>query len=1548
MKKLYPIRKRAFRNAFFVLLFMAFASAVTAQNQVPTGAINGVFTINENGDRVYFSQGNLQYQASTDTWRFAEHQCDYTGYDNENVSQSYDGWIDLFGWGTSGYNHGATCYQPWSTSTNSSDYYAYGSYANNLYNQTGQADWGYNAISNGGNQENSGWRTLTQAEWDYVFNTRSTVSGIRYAWAQVNGVNGVMLFPDNWNSSYYMPNSSGNYESNQPSVNQWIDLEQRGVVFLPAAGYRYGTSVNDVGSYGNYWSASYDDSYDAYRVYLYGSNLGTSYYSRYYGLAVRLVRPAQNSILGIEATPVPAVGGVVSGGGAYQQGADCTLTATPSAGYEFAGWVENDVVVSSNPSYTFTVTADRWLLAMFRSNDFHVENGTLNGSFSVSGTNKVNFSQGNLQYIGSAATPYWKFAEHQTNYLGYNTNQGSENQKVDRDLFGWGTNGFDHGAVCYQPWSTSTEYSDYYVWGDYNYNLYDYDGLADWGHNAISNGGNQEDYGWRTMTNNEWSYIFSRNTASGVCFAKANVNGVNGVMLFPDLWNSSYYLPNYVNQTSAGYNTNTLDADQWSILEQHGVVFLPAAGGRYGTSVEDVGSYGDYWSASYSDGYSAYYVFFYGSDLSTFYYGDRYCGLSVRLVRPSQNGILGVKATPVPAVGGVVSGAGAYAEGAECTLTATPSDGYVFFGWVENGVVVSTDLSCSFTVTGDRWLVAQFKKPSSIVFSDAIVEAICLENWDDDHDGFLSFEEAAAVTSIDLVFKNNTEITSFDELRYFTGLESITAQAFSGCTNLASVTLPESLTSIGQQAFLNCKALSELTIPNSVTSVGNQAFMNCTGLASVTIGSAVSQIGTFAFAGCSNIQAIHALAVTPPSVTANAFSMETSGVALYVPCDAIATYQAHSVWGSFDIQNSPYELAVLSEDDTQGTVNIEKHATCDDMVCIVKANPNLHYGFSCWLKDGEVVSTERVYTFELEENTTLVARFVDNESITPHWVANHNAYSGNMSVTYVVQIDGVEQASSALELGAFCGDECRGSVIAEYFQPADRYIYYLTLFGNDGDVINFRLFDHNNQQELTLFCETELTYVTEGDYMYPDNPWVISFFSKVNINATVTPAGSGEVTGTGEYYPGETAALTATANEGYAFNCWKENGTVVSTETEYSFTVMGARYLVACFDHVQQTALNEGWNWWSSYIELSDIDGLAQLENSLGSSGVQIKSRNDGFVQYSNSMWFGELEDVGIVNEQFYMVKTSSECQASVVGQWAQPYNHPITLASGWNWIGYPSHQSISLGTALSGFTPEDHDMIKSRFNASTYYVNEADGTGSWQGTLKTVEPGMGYMYDSKSSGTKILTFVQGRGETAEANLSMENNFFKPSVGNFADNMVVMAVLDMNGEELRGEHYELAAFAGDECRGSVKLLYVDVIDRYVAFLMAFGEQDDLLTFRFTDGTTTVTAAERAIFAANDNKGSLKDPLVLHFRGSGVSDEVTPEVSVYPNPSNGAFLVEGQGLRLVEVFNAFGQRVFACEANENIQKVDLSHCAVGVYQIRVVTSDGVVNHTVVKQ
>ena len=275
---------------------------------LPEGALRGEFTINGSGDKVFFSQGNLQYQASTSTWRFAEHQYDYVGNasngnvyvdevkcNNANISSTYTGWIDLFGWGTSGYNHGgANCYQPWSTSTDDSHYYAYGYASYNLYDQNGQADWGYNAISNGGNLENSSWRTLTIAEWGYVINTRNGAVS-KKGHGNVNGVNGIILLPDAWTLPDGLSFTSGNSSwVNVYNGEQWAQMEANGAVFLPAAGCRNGGpsgSVVYVGNTGYYWSASCYESYSAYRVSFGDSSLDPQARSyRYGGQSVRLVR----------------------------------------------------------------------------------------------------------------------------------------------------------------------------------------------------------------------------------------------------------------------------------------------------------------------------------------------------------------------------------------------------------------------------------------------------------------------------------------------------------------------------------------------------------------------------------------------------------------------------------------------------------------------------------------------------------------------------------------------------------------------------------------------------------------------------------------------------------------------------------------------------------------------------------------------------------------------------------------------------------------------------------------------------------------------------------------------------------------------------------------------------------------------------------------------------------------------------------------------------------------------------------------------------------
>ena len=271
--------------------------AVRCKTTPPAGVINGLFSVSAN-KQVYFSKGNLQYKASSNTWRFAENQFDYIGNSNSNISSSYSGWIDLFGWGTSGYDHGAVCYQPWSTSTNYSDYYAYDRSDFNLNYETGQADWGFNRVSNGGNTT-SLWRTLTKEEWKYVISTRTTASGIRYAKAKVNSINGVILLPDNWSENTYSLNntniSNAGFDSNVITTSQWTILENAGAVFLPCAGYRSGTSVSNIGSYGRYYSASIVNyGYEVVSVYCDNSYF-FDYYAddRYLGFSVRLVHDVE-------------------------------------------------------------------------------------------------------------------------------------------------------------------------------------------------------------------------------------------------------------------------------------------------------------------------------------------------------------------------------------------------------------------------------------------------------------------------------------------------------------------------------------------------------------------------------------------------------------------------------------------------------------------------------------------------------------------------------------------------------------------------------------------------------------------------------------------------------------------------------------------------------------------------------------------------------------------------------------------------------------------------------------------------------------------------------------------------------------------------------------------------------------------------------------------------------------------------------------------------------------------------------------------------------
>ncbi len=239
------------------------------------GSLTGLFSVS-NGKQVRFSQGNLQYQASTDTWRFAEHQYDCIGNTNSNISLFYQGWVDLFGWGTSGYND----VKPWLID-----------YDMDALSITGtKYDWGLNnAISNGGNKAGL-WHLLTIDEWEYIVNRRN---GSRFAKATVNNVRGLLLLPDGWSTATYALNAindvQGGYESNYISATDWSDiLEANGVVFLPCAGIREGTTVNYVNGFGRYWSSTYIEK--ARSLFIHQSDIRPEGADYHWGLAVRLVQ----------------------------------------------------------------------------------------------------------------------------------------------------------------------------------------------------------------------------------------------------------------------------------------------------------------------------------------------------------------------------------------------------------------------------------------------------------------------------------------------------------------------------------------------------------------------------------------------------------------------------------------------------------------------------------------------------------------------------------------------------------------------------------------------------------------------------------------------------------------------------------------------------------------------------------------------------------------------------------------------------------------------------------------------------------------------------------------------------------------------------------------------------------------------------------------------------------------------------------------------------------------------------------------------------------
>lgn len=255
------------------------------RKSTPTPTL-GPFTINSNGDRIKFAPGNLQYQASTGLWRFAEHQYDYIGNSlgnnaSNSIRPTQSDWIDLFGFGCNGENNGQINYMPYSNSNYVTDYYSAAMAGNSSFS------YQYNL------QTGENWRMLEKSDWKYIMYTRN---GHRYAKASINGINGLVVFPDNYTSNLNNINTpASSYSSNILTIQDYTQLEADGCVFLPTSGcaqyYNNSLHFYDMNSKGYYYVGNLQ-SIDSYVIQLFsdGSNFSSTNYAVSADYAVRLVQ----------------------------------------------------------------------------------------------------------------------------------------------------------------------------------------------------------------------------------------------------------------------------------------------------------------------------------------------------------------------------------------------------------------------------------------------------------------------------------------------------------------------------------------------------------------------------------------------------------------------------------------------------------------------------------------------------------------------------------------------------------------------------------------------------------------------------------------------------------------------------------------------------------------------------------------------------------------------------------------------------------------------------------------------------------------------------------------------------------------------------------------------------------------------------------------------------------------------------------------------------------------------------------------------------------
>ena len=1250
----------------------------------------------------------------------------------------------------------------------------------------------------------------------------------------------------------------------------------------------------------------------------------------------------------IDANSNPADGGEVSGTGIYPVGeecpfTECTLTAYTNEGYTFENWTENGTVVSSDANYSFTVSRNRTLLANFIPNSYEItasaypeEGGTVSGGGTFNYGETVSLSAiANGDYVFLNWTENGNVVSTDANY--------SFTVTGDRTLVA-------NFVLSYEITIESNPPEGGSVMGEGSYYYGEECTLI-----ATANGG----YYFVSWTEDgevvsyEPEFVFEvygdRNLVANFEHESYEIIATAEPLEGGEVYGSgTYYYGETVNLTATPFE---------------GYVFL-------------------YWT---EDGEEVSYE----PEIVFEVYGER---ILVANFEPESYEII---ATAEPLEGGEVYGSGTYYYGETVTLTATPFEGYAFLYWTENGTVISDDADYSFEVTEDRYLEAHFAEEGSI----CNLVFFLYDSWGDGWNG------------------NKLVVSRGDETS-----EEITLGSGSSGEQAISVINGDHITLTWiKGSFINeCSFIVSYSNGNiishweNLTSDFSYEFdVDCENMPGITFmvmaSAEPSEGGTVSGAGSYGYNANCTLTATANEGYTFMYWTENG---TFVTSEAEYSFIVNGDRELVANFTLPFTITVEVNPMEGGTVagagSYDYGSTCT-----LSAIPDEGYDFLYWSENGTVISVDAEYSFEVTEDKNMEAHFAEEGSMCNLVFSLHDSYGDGWTGNKLVVTHGDETSDEITLDSGSSGDQiffvlngdhitlawingdypedcsftvsysngnviCRGANLTSDFsyefdvdcEDMPETVFVVTASAeplDGGSVTGAGTYYPGDVCTLTATANPGYVFIywTKDGAMVSSNPtlsfevtgpatYVAYFMSfQFNVSATVTPEGAGMVTGTGTYSLGATCTLTATANEGYAFVNWTLNGTVVGTEPQYSFAVSSAVTLVANFERTtvtQQVTLSTGWNWFSSYIDPGDpIVLLDMLKEALDDNALEIQSYDDN-TECMDGEWFGGLDDIGIDNAQTYMILAANDCTIEMEGLATDPANYPITLHRGWNWIGFPCAQEVSVADAFAGFEPEEGDVLQSYDN-----MTEFDGE-DWWGELETLVPGQGLMYYSMSDEPKELVFQTGSGRAGRTDGTVSGHDYDlhykvVSKGCASLYTTLTGVLTVNGLEQRNGALEIGVF--DQygiCRAAKLPMYRSKTDQWIYQLQIKGAEGFEYTFRVFDhesGTELdlVPDMEKVVYDTQAPFGSLDDPYLFAFVSTIGVDENIEVVNLYPNPADKEERVRMElpssmvpvGAK-VEVYDALGKLITTGTVNGS--DVELEGMKVsGLYTVKVTDRKG---------